>query len=1719
MPSIANLPSVVWPSSGARGQARSGSERPRRARRVGSAAALVLMLTLVCVAGLAAPSVPRAEAQAPRCGPHGTIWACTMPAIGIRTPMTFDEILDAVKAAGGKFTAADPAMWITAWGAEGRNGAKCASCLPDGGTGAEGGWAQTAVSPATFEAAYGSDAIYYDIGVAGQRGNGNNAEGGSGGGGTVVAASPPGVASPAQAPPFWDVVVVAGGGGGGGGGGTDSHGSDGGNGGEPTAATFTQAASTAGADSSGAGGGQGGNVHGSGSGGGGGCSPAWCDGADGVGGFGGFGQEGSVTASSHLYDSRLAPALDFDELTLSYDRAAVQTPGMGGGGAHQPDSNQDHRDCGTLSGYELMCGGGGGGGYGGGGAGDYKTKAGDGGRGGGGGGSYAAAGTCDATGTPSVSPYKNDGRLIVYVDPAQDCTASLGAKRTPHTATPAAAPAPRLARLLRPRAETVSRRAVWRVALRTRRRARITRARLNGRRVTARLRRSSRTWRAVLRPRDGVRIGRNTLVVRSRRGRQRSDTTLHFVRAAGRPARLVDVDVGHDANGRYLRVQHRRRAGVLTRITVGGRRLRAGHDVRDGRVERVRLSASSGLRQGMNRLVARAHTTDGELQTAVRRVRIARGRPLAGAGADRRAHVHAAVRLDGSSSLAPRHGSARRLRFDWSILAAPRGSHARLTGADGPRPELRADTPGTYLVRLRVTARNGRSSTDTATVTADALPNTRIDTLATDAADKPGVQLDSAWFCPDSATDTSCLFHANPAGSDSQIQLLVLDRDTLQVVSNASYSPSSLANLNKAISELVVVEDDTERPDTNKLVVVTLGSGAVTDVANFSAAVSQIGLPPYGSSVTSVPGPLSIIGIPGMTTGHAWRNFGRKIAGGSAGALAGYIKDSAYYTDSGVLQTQQRVFTFPDVVGYETRVVDGTQVEVQLSTYDPSDRSYSTTTLATFSTTGGTGGGLGVVTFDPYTLAVKTSRKWTPDTPAIDWDDVGGQLKTAVANGDGVIVVSLGQMSGYSSEPTAANFQQSVLPAIRSLGGQPDIFARAVNDNGTYSFISSGGQGAESSSEVVAGVPARGGPTGTTPLPVTNGDLTGELRRGPDGRFLPSKADPSGLSTPQLHPVVYQAPSDWPDTPAAGAASADGTETALAWLAQCRLLAADTPVVPGTALWAGQDCATDTGGATEVTGTPDAAAVRSVALSLRSDYYDNANLALNDITGLTYDGLFPAGNTVFAKADFTAAQTQLATEAGELASVKTFFANMASEISSSQASLTNAMTQVANTVQQAYFSQQQTISVTDYGAWAQGMFSDFVTAGATIASLYGAPELGVEQLFLTAGLFGDAGDGFGLVANGPQTSEFNDIEAWLVTDEQLQNDTASVDQAVIDSVGLQEQGFAINQEAVLSDPGRLATVARNAQSTWSISADDLAQAQNAFVIAARQQIWQGYANKLWTTAYITNDDGPATATRYYCGDPGPPYSYPFIAATKSGLPTGLGHGVQYWPIVKVAPATASGEPDAPAWYAYMLYESGTMTSAPEDAVGAIFQQPAGPNSGLNSSASSAGAYGPWFWDETFDLTRAFGSGINKLCHDGEFETWPGSFYGQTASSPTVSGVQVTNERFRLAGRGTAFRFRLSKPARVVVVIARAVAGRRLGSRCVRPGPGLGGPCTRYRRVERIVRASARSRTGANRIRYAGRGLAPGRYRATLQATDANGHGSEAESITFTVVRR
>jgi hypothetical protein len=117
--------------------------------------------------------------------------------------------------------------------------------------------------------------------------------------------------------------------------------------------------------------------------------------------------------------------------------------------------------------------------------------------------------------------------------------------------------------------------------------------------------------------------------------------------------------------------------------------------------------------------------------------------------------------------------------------------------------------------------------------------------------------------------------------------------------------------------------------------------------------------------------------------------------------------------------------------------------------------------------------------------------------------------------------------------------------------------------------------------------------------------------------------------------------------------------------------------------------------------------------------------------------------------------------------------------------------------------------------------------------------------------------------------------------------------------------------------------------------------------------------------------------------------------------------------------------------------------------------------------------------------------------DGTFTTSSQGGGGSTTdtAAPVILSASVKPKTFRRK-RGTTFRYKLSERAKVVFTIQ-----RKKGKRYVK-----------------ATRFSKASRAGENTRKFRPRKLKPGRYRATLVATDAAGNRSKAKRLTFRIKR-
>jgi hypothetical protein len=152
-------------------------------------------------------------------------------------------------------------------------------------------------------------------------------------------------------------------------------------------------------------------------------------------------------------------------------------------------------------------------------------------------------------------------------------------------------------------------------------------------------------------------------------------------------------------------------------------------------------------------------------------------------------------------------------------------------------------------------------------------------------------------------------------------------------------------------------------------------------------------------------------------------------------------------------------------------------------------------------------------------------------------------------------------------------------------------------------------------------------------------------------------------------------------------------------------------------------------------------------------------------------------------------------------------------------------------------------------------------------------------------------------------------------------------------------------------------------------------------------------------------------------------------------------------------------------------------------------------------------------------------------------TTPGSPAGPGIDLPaSIDGFGLERQRFAVArgatavagrkraAKGSAFRYTISEDASARIAIERAGPGLRSGKRCAKPTRKLrrrhAKRCTRYTSAGTLTRAA---KQGTNRHPFTGRigrrPLKPGRYRATITATDPAGNVSAARTATFAIVGR
>jgi len=341
------------------------------------------------------------------------------------------------------------------------------------------------------------------------------------------------------------------------------------------------------------------------------------------------------------------------------------------------------------------------------------------------------------------------------------------------------------------------------------------------------------------------------------------------------------------------------RSGQLVRANATRVALRAegkvrvrlnGHDVstelRRGRrgVRQFQASISQGLRQGRNVLTVRVERGK-QVRRARVRFRVRSEDPLVGAGRDNVAGIGDSFQLAGQVGPG---GAGQGL--DWTPVEEPvedaQGCPASAPGAlrspSGRTATFRPSIAGDYVFRLR----SAGGASDLVEVSAS--PANRLSPIETMIGDgsksgSPGIQIgagkDAVKYLLSQAT-------ARPGADNSGLQVVVLERETLECISNTKYA--SAAELSKDLKG--------QEMNSSKLVIVAMQPGAAgspSDGKGLYEALGEIGFPKEDDgALPTGPGSFSGVGVPGMSRGDADVN----VFGGSkeGGKMVGYLTPDQY---------------------------------------------------------------------------------------------------------------------------------------------------------------------------------------------------------------------------------------------------------------------------------------------------------------------------------------------------------------------------------------------------------------------------------------------------------------------------------------------------------------------------------------------------------------------------------------------------------------------------------------------------------------------------------------------------------------------------------------------------------------------------------------------------------------------------------------------------------
>ncbi|MEX2253269.1 MAG: hypothetical protein WD649_03880 [Thermoleophilaceae bacterium] len=560
---------------------------------------------------------------------------------------------------------------------------------------------------------------------------------------------------------------------------------------------------------------------------------------------------------------------------------------------------------------------------------------------------------------------------------------------------------------------------------------------------------------------------------------------------------------------RRLRELRRRR---IVRVRLNGRLVTGATSRTQPTLWRASLSASYGLRYGVNRLrVLVAEPGRGRFAVVRRRFRIRRSKHLAAAGRDRKARPGRHIRLDGRRSRAARGG---RLRYRWRVVAKPRRPRAA-------RPLLVPDRPGRYVVRLTV-RRGSRRRTSSDNMTVRGAPSSLLVPFQglVQSNGGNGVMVGGTPY-------------PNTSPGGKQMQWLTLDRTTLQPVRNGNTYLDGSGDGPYGIDALA---SDLSTASLNQVVILShppAGQPAVDSdqYDPFNRAMQVLGVGSIDPNLLGATNEkLVIAGIP-----TAGGDSGTYTHGGAPTGLKGFLMHDASERFRFVSERPEFNTSVSHTGSSNTMAVRDQKVTDTLQQQPATE------------------GGFQVALINPIDFTILETRVFNTNVPGNNADPANstpGILAMAKFLNDNVddrwtiAVQSIGYVDNPGedfcgcNDPTASGAWLELATAMSRYGANPHIFASA---SGSYAFL--GGpaldreQGVDSSSQVEID---------KTTKQYEKGTLSGRATMRLDGNFKPVAVDRTDAFDSKLYEIAFKSPTPFPHTAAAGDPDADAYAKALA---------------------------------------------------------------------------------------------------------------------------------------------------------------------------------------------------------------------------------------------------------------------------------------------------------------------------------------------------------------------------------------------------------------------------------------------------------------------------------------------------------------------------------------------------------------------------------------------